>query len=107
MNEEYVEYQLDDGTIIFIEEVNSVDKGLHAVARKNEPSKLHKSIEPLSKLAEDIRVALKSNVSQPDEVKIEFGAKVSADLGVIVAKSQIEANFKVSLTWKKSVPTPS
>ena len=38
----------------------------------------------------------------PDEVAVEFGVKMSAESGAIIAKASGEANFKINLVWKKS-----
>ncbi len=37
--------------------------------------------------------------ADPSEITIEFGIKVSADAGVVVARTGGEANFRVVLTW--------
>jgi NTP-dependent ternary system trypsin peptidase co-occuring protein len=37
----------------------------------------------------------------PDEIAIEFGVKLSADVGAIIARTGGEANFKISLRWQK------
>ena len=36
----------------------------------------------------------------PQEVSLEFGFKMSGEQGIILAKAGVEANFKVTLTWK-------
>ena len=111
MEENYVEYQLGDGSTILIEETVPRLGGQRAVASdggvSKAASKLEETISPLSKLAQEMKDVLKSNINSPDEITIEFGAKLSADFGLIVAKSQVEANFKVSLTWNKATPKPS
>ncbi len=38
--------------------------------------------------------------AEPSEITLEFNLKVSADAGVIVARTGGEANFRVLLTWK-------
>jgi NTP-dependent ternary system trypsin peptidase co-occuring protein len=46
----------------------------------------------------------------PDEFTIEFGLRLSAELGAIVAKTAGEANFSVSATWKRDAglaPNPA
>jgi hypothetical protein len=52
--------------------------------------------------AEGILDQLRSLAQQPDEVAVEFGVKMSAESGAIIAKASGEANFKINLTWKKS-----
>jgi hypothetical protein len=44
----------------------------------------------------------------PDEFTIEFGLRLSAEMGAIVAKTAGEANFSVSATWKRDAgPAPN
>jgi hypothetical protein len=38
----------------------------------------------------------------PEEIEIEFGIQLSAELGVIVAHTAGEANFRVTLGWKRA-----
>ena len=39
----------------------------------------------------------------PDEVEVTFGLKASGEVGnIIVAKGALEANYTVTLKWKKS-----
>jgi hypothetical protein len=37
----------------------------------------------------------------PNEIKVEFELKLSTEAGAIVAASGIEANYKVTLKWKR------
>jgi hypothetical protein len=37
----------------------------------------------------------------PDTIGVEFGIKLSAGAGAILASAGAEANFKVTLTWKR------
>lgn len=39
-------------------------------------------------------------LNNPHEIAVEFGIKVSAASGVVLASAEAEANFKVSLKWK-------
>jgi hypothetical protein len=36
----------------------------------------------------------------PDKVEVEFGVKLNADAGVILASAGAEANYTVTLTWR-------
>lgn len=37
---------------------------------------------------------------QPDEVQIEFGVKLTAQAGAVIAKTGLEGHLKVQLTWR-------
>jgi len=42
---------------------------------------------------------LRDSTQSPGEVEIEFAIKLSAESGVIIAKTGGEANFRVALRW--------
>jgi hypothetical protein len=43
----------------------------------------------------------------PDEHEIEFGIKLNAEAGVVVAKSAVEGHFNVKLLWRRGDSPPS
>jgi hypothetical protein len=61
--------------------------------------------------AEGLLDRLTSLASPPDEVKVEFGVKLNAETGAVIAKAATEANFKINLKWTRagsgSTPPPS
>jgi len=38
-----------------------------------------------------------------EKIEVEFGLKMSASAGVIIASAGMEANFKITLMWEKTV----
>ena len=50
--------------------------------------------------------SLRGLVDAPQEIEIEFGIQLSAQVGAIVAHTSGEANFKVTLRWKRE-PSPA
>ena len=38
----------------------------------------------------------------PDEVQVEFGIVLSAEAGAVLAAASAGANYKVTMTWKRS-----
>jgi Trypsin-co-occurring domain 1 len=40
-------------------------------------------------------------VDQPEEFSVEFGVKLSAEAGVVIASTAAEANLKVRVEWKR------
>jgi hypothetical protein len=44
---------------------------------------------------------LRGLADQPDEMVVEFGIKLGAKAGVVIASADTEANFTVSLTWRR------
>ena len=44
---------------------------------------------------------LRAAADGPQAIEIEFGIKLSAELGAIVAHTAADANFKVTLRWSR------
>jgi Trypsin-co-occurring domain 1 len=44
--------------------------------------------------------SLRSLQERPEEIEIEFGIRLSAEMGAIVARTAGEANFRVTLRWR-------
>jgi Trypsin-co-occurring domain 1 len=60
--------------------------------------------EALSRIrpaAEGVIGQLRNLTDAPDQVGVEFGLKLSAQAGVVVAAAAAEANYKVTLTWHR------
>ncbi|HEY3135426.1 MAG TPA: CU044_2847 family protein [Blastocatellia bacterium] len=103
-----VEFPLDDGTAIIVE----VDSAEPATARVRGASPIEvaekakqtfeSSLERIKPVAAAIIAKLRELGDQPQEIGVEFGIKLSAAAGVVLASTGMEANFKVSLTWKRS-----
>lgn len=44
---------------------------------------------------------------RPDEVQVEFGVKLSAQAGAVIAKTGVEGHLKIKLTWTRDLrPEP-
>ena len=43
-----------------------------------------------------------SAVTPPDDIQVEFGLLLSAEAGAVLAAASATANFKVTMTWRKS-----
>lgn len=64
-----------------------------------------RSSETVEHALDQIKPALDSVVKRlremsPDEVTVEFGVMLSAEIGAVVAKGSAEGHFTVSLTWR-------
>jgi hypothetical protein len=68
----------------------------------NASETLEKSLVKIQYLSNKIITSInEKNDNKPDEVNVEFGIKLGGEADFIVASGSVEANFKVSLTWKK------
>jgi hypothetical protein len=49
---------------------------------------------------------VRSLASPPEKINLEFGVKLTAEAGVVIAKAAAEANFKLSLEWTTTSSAP-
>ncbi len=105
--EHLVDLPLEDGgSIRFEVEEGSAGRPGGPVTRSGRPGEMVTAAtqtfeEALGGVAPASRaiVAKLRAAANPSEIVVEFGLKVSADTGVIVARTGGEANFRVMLTW--------
>ena len=50
---------------------------------------------------------LRSMSDQPNEVEIVFGFKMNAEIGASIAKASSEANYTVTMRWKRDAQKDS
>jgi hypothetical protein len=98
-----VEMSLEDGSSILVE-VADDEQRLERVGRLS--SVVRDTAETLDEALRRVKPAVTTVLNQlrdlatpPDKVKIEFGVKLTAEAGVVIAKAATEANFKLSLEW--------
>jgi hypothetical protein len=102
-----VEFPLEDGTTILIEVEATEEAGMIPAARGEPgvPEKAHQTFEAaLDKIrpaAQTIIKKLRALYDPPDEIEVEFGLKLNAQAGAFIAAAGTEANYKVTLTWKR------
>jgi hypothetical protein len=101
-----VRFDLEDGRSLLVE-VDDDEPGIERASRLNDLA-VQASVSLQSAL-EDVRSAanvaiekLQSLAQEPDEVEIEFGIRLNAQAGAVIAKTEAEGHLKVRITWKKS-----
>ena len=103
-----VEFPLEDGGAMMVE----VDEPEHAgrtlgVSRGGEKTvekanqSFESALDKVKPTANAVISKLRDLVDPPDEISVEFGLKLGAETGAILASAAIEANYKVTLTWQK------
>ncbi len=104
-----VEYELEDGSTILME----VDLPEAGIERAGRGDQIIKAKERFGDALEQIKPVAQMVFSKlaglsADEIGVEFGIKLGAKAGAIIASADTEANFTVSLTWKReNVPSSS
>lgn len=101
MMKRLVQFELDDGTPIFVEIEDQegrqrVGRGEAAVEKAQ--SRFTEAIARVKPAAEAVLNAFRE-FNTPQEIALEFGIKFNAQAGAIIASVDSEATFKVSLKW--------
>jgi hypothetical protein len=102
-----VEFPLADGGSLLVE-IDELDtqRGTGPVSRLDDKIKqasltFEEALSKVRPAAEGIIAKMRSLSEPPDEVSVKFGLKLSAEAGAFLAAAGAEANYEVSLTWKR------
>lgn len=106
-----IEFPLQEGGAIMVE-VDSSPAPTGKTVRGVTPAEVvekarqsfETSLERIKPVAAAIIAKLRELSDQPEQVSVEFGIKLSAEAGVVLASTGVEANFKVTLMWKRALP---
>jgi hypothetical protein len=102
-----VAFKLEDGSHIVVE-VDEPELGAPRRGLGHPPGMLEEAKDTFAQALSRIRPAteqvittLRSLMNKPDEVEMEFGFRLSAVAGVVIASASTEANYKVTVRWKQ------
>jgi hypothetical protein len=59
------------------------------------------AIDNIRPAAESIIIRMRELAEPPDVIDLEFGIKLSADIGAFLASTSAEAQFTLRLTWNR------
>jgi hypothetical protein len=104
--ERLIEFSVGAGESVLVQVEDSttgpVTRGIGAQSIATRASQTFEdAIGRVRPAAEAIAAQLRSLAVAPDEVGVEFGLELSAEVGAFVAAASTRANFKVSLTWRR------
>lgn len=96
---------------VVLVEVDDVGDGIVRAARPGEVvaslgEVFHGALARIRPMAETIRTQFDALAERPEEIGVEFGLKVHAEAGVVIAHTGGEANFKVTLRWERQHASP-
>jgi hypothetical protein len=102
-----VEYEVGEGQKIIVEVSEPTPGGLVPVGRGSDAivkaqRTLSETLDNIRPTAESIIDKLSDLTKRPDEISIEFGVKLSASAGAVLAAASAECNFVIKLTWKNN-----
>ena len=100
---EIAEFELD-GQPVYIEVEPVADRGVRRISRTEEgivkaETRFADAITRIRPAA-DILLKTFREMSDTDEIALEFGIKFNAKAGAVFASIDSEATFKVSVKWK-------
>ena len=107
MTSQLYNFTLGSGQHVIVEvESSTAAPGGQAVAVAGRIQDAKHSMEALLSVIPEIVTpvyeAIQKSISTPQELKLEIGFKLSGELGIVIAKTQTEGNFKVTASWKQS-----
>ncbi|MFF3844254.1 CU044_2847 family protein [Streptomyces sp. NPDC002328] len=98
-----VEFKTDDGSVVAVEAVAEQRPGSRLVARGDGTVQAARTfegaLEGVRSAAESALRVFRDGALRPDGVEIEFGVKLAAETGAIIAKGTAEGHLVVRLTW--------
>jgi hypothetical protein len=104
-----VEFPLEGGNSILVEVDEPEAEGVVRAARPGEIAEralqtFETALQKIQPAAIVIIDHLRKLSDPPDQVNVEFGVKLSAGAGAVLASAGAEANYKVTLSWKRKEP---
>lgn len=108
-----VEFKTEDGAVITVEtSEDESGSGSRLVARGDDGTvqatrTFENSLEGVRAAAASALRVFRDGSLRPDTVELEFGVKLTAEAGAVIAKSAVEGHLVVKLSWSPSGTTPA
>ncbi|MFC7884788.1 CU044_2847 family protein [Streptomyces sp. NPDC057376] len=97
-----VEFSTEDGALVVVEGVEDED-GARLVSRGDGPARAARtfegSLEGVRAAAGSALRVFRDGSLRPDSVELEFGVKLTAETGAVIAKGAAEGHLVVRLSW--------
>jgi hypothetical protein len=101
------EFPLDGGGTVLVEVDDAPGGPVMRGLGKDRPGLVERTDQTFEEATAAITPAAASLIGRlramddpPAEISVEFGVQLSAQTGAFIASAAVEANFKVSLTWR-------
>jgi hypothetical protein len=108
---ELMSFPLDgDGEDTVLVEVDSDGPEISPVSRtgdviRSAATSFDGALMQVRKAASKAVASFRDMEVRPDEVQVEFGVKLNAQAGAVIAKTGVDGHLKVKLTWQRGAPT--
>jgi hypothetical protein len=97
-----MEFKTEDGAMVVVESVDD-ESGARLVSRGDGPARAARTFEGaldgVRAAAESALRVFRDGSLRPDSVELEFGVKLSAEAGAVIAKGSTEGHLVVKLSW--------
>lgn len=104
-----IEFELSEGGFVLIEvEGDAPEEGVVKAARAGEITTralltFEDSLDKVRPAVEALIEKMWTLTSSPHAIDVEFGIKLGFEAGAVISKASGEANFKVTLGWRREV----
>ncbi|WP_184760752.1 CU044_2847 family protein [Streptomyces griseoloalbus] len=97
-----MQFTTEDGAAVVVEGVED-ESGARLVSRGNGPAQaartFESSLEGVRAAAESALRVFRDGALRPDTVELEFGVKLTAEAGAVIARGTAEGHLVVKLSW--------
>ncbi|MFF8949062.1 CU044_2847 family protein [Streptomyces sp. NPDC014940] len=105
-----VEFTTEDGAVVVVE-IADPATGTRLVSRGENPAvqaarTFEGTLDGVRAAAQSALRVFRDGSLRPDSVELEFGVKLTAEAGAIIAKGAAEGQLVVRLGWKSDTPSP-
>jgi hypothetical protein len=106
MDTELVQFEIAGGGRVLVE-VDDQEPGVARASRVDDmvvqaKQSLEPALDSIRAMANVALEKLRDLAERPDELEVEFGVRLNAEVGAVIAKTQAEGHLKVRLAWKAS-----
>lgn len=102
-NLHYVEFPLESGGSIIVEVSDNEQSGSWRDSSETLLTRasdtLENAIDRVKPAAQAILSRLTTLSERPSEIEVEFGIKLSAQAGAIIASGSVDANYVIKIKW--------
>ena len=107
-----VEFPMENGDVLLVEVDDPMGPATGATLRggsrggemmERAQMTYEQAVDKIKPAAESIVRHIREIAEPPDVIGVEFGIKLNANIGAILASSSVEAQFTLKLTWNREV----
>jgi hypothetical protein len=102
---ELTRFELQDGEYVFAESatdgpsISPVSRGGDVL--QSATASFGSALRHVRTAADEALTTLREMDARPDGVELEFGVKLNAEAGAVIARTGAEGHFKIKLTWNR------